>query len=224
MTDALLLSVARLNLAPLQLLVVQTGSPLLSYCMWRCWLLRIEIVAVGLSSPECAVSSGCRPCRSGSRWPSAGDRALAGRSCRGCCPPGGRRPGGGRDARHDDHRHPYPPKRTEDAPGGLLPVASGSANALRDDAPPSTGAPEADGPAAAVREDDPPPPTALAQRRSAACRAAPVMTEEVVMGRRGCGGQARGSKTTRGRRNIGWRRTMPPKDVAVVLVTVTATS
>ena len=130
----------------------------------------------------------------------------------------------GRAVHHDDRRHPAPPKRIEDAPGGLLLVASGSANALRDDAHPSTGAPEADGPAATVREDDLPPPTALAQRRSAACRAAPVMTEEVVMGRRGCGGQARGSKTTRGQRNIGWRRTMPPKDVAVVLVTVIATS
>ena len=105
----------------------------------------------------------------------------------------------------------------------MLPVASGSANALRDDVPlPSTGAPRAGGPASAVREDDP-PPTALAQKCSAARRAAPVITEEVVTGRRGCGGQARGSKTTRGRRSIGWRRTMPPKDVAVVLVTVMAT-
>ena len=40
----------------------------------------------------------------------------------------------------------------------MLPVASGSANALRDDAPlPSTGAPGAGRPASAVREDDPPP-------------------------------------------------------------------
>ena len=55
--------------------------------------------------------------------------------------------------------------RTPSADCGLLPVASGSTNALRDDAPPlSAVATGAGGPAVAAREDDP-PLTALAERR-----------------------------------------------------------
>ena len=142
------------------------------------------------------------------------------------CPPGHRRPCGGRAARHDDRHHPDPPKRTEDSLGGLRIASCGewiNKRAARR-CPPPLCRRHRGGRTGGRRPRRRPPPHGVGRKTQAARRAAPVITEEVVMGRRERGGQARGSKTTRGRRSLGWRRTMPLKEVAVVLVIVIATA